>query len=361
MANFDAIPILDYALINTDKPLFLSNLRNALINVGFLYLINHSVDQADIDTLVNKYVPALFALPQDEKEEIRMVNSPHFLGYSRLGAELTKGAVDYREQFDIATDHVCRWKGPHDPIYYRLWGPSQWPDENVIPGFRQLLSRYLNQVTQLSYDFSSLIAEALGLPPDGLAQFYDEPEYMQHRAKIVKYPVAEGHSQGVGPHYDAGFLTFLIQASPHKGLQVQNLSGAWIDVPPVQGSFVVNFGKALEFVTRGLARATSHRVVSPEGTTPRYSIPFFQNIGLDVRLADQILDFSPELLLLGEARGTVGATDSVNFSEFDREPSGQVTLIGRVKSHPDVAQRHYPDLFKKYFPDEKVPLAASAY
>jgi len=124
---------------------------------------------------------------------------------------------------------------------------------------------------------------------------------------------------------------------------------------------VVNFGKALEFVTRGLARATSHRVLSPEGTTPRYSIPFFQNIGLDVRLADQILDFSPELLRLGEARGTVGSTDSVNFSEFDREPSGQVNLIGRVKSHPDVAQRHYPDLFKKYFPDENVPLAASAY
>ena len=46
---------------------------------------------------------------------------------------------------------------------------------------------------------------------------------------------------------------------------------------------------ALEFVTGGLARATSHRVLSPRGTTPRYSVPFFQNIGLEIRLAEQII------------------------------------------------------------------------
>ena len=53
-----------------------------------------------------------------------MANSEHFLGYSRLGAELTKGKVDQREQFDFATKHVCRWK-EGDAEYYRLWGPSQ--------------------------------------------------------------------------------------------------------------------------------------------------------------------------------------------------------------------------------------------
>jgi len=184
---------------------------------------------------------------------------------------------------------------------------------------------------------------------------------MQHRAKIVKYPVVQDHTQGVGPHYDAGFLTFLLQASPHRGLQVQNLAGDWIDAPPIPGSFVVNFGKALEFVTRGLARATSHRVLSPIGDTPRYSIPFFQNIGLDIRLADHILNFSPDMLKRKDERGTVVVTESVNFTEFDREPSGKVNLIGRVKSHPDVAQRHYPDLFKLYFPDGHVPVATFAY
>ena len=53
-----------------------------------------------------------------------MRNSPHFLGYSQFGAEYTKGNVDMREQFDIATPHECQWKS-EDPDYKRLWGPSQ--------------------------------------------------------------------------------------------------------------------------------------------------------------------------------------------------------------------------------------------
>lgn len=97
---------------------------------------------------------------------------------------------------------------------------------------------------------------------------------------------------------------------------------------------------ALEFVTQGLARATSHRVLSPKGTTPRYSVPFFQNIGLGVRLSEQVLQCTmqskhlnaltdpvhdvhitvpPEILELREARGTVAATDCALISlEFIR-------------------------------------------
>ncbi|KAF8875881.1 hypothetical protein CPB84DRAFT_1689432 [Gymnopilus junonius] len=350
--DFSSVPVLDYSLINTPegKLQFLDQLRHALINVGFLYLTNHPVSQTDIDSLIG-YIPKLFALPEDAKEIIRMANSEHFLGYSRFGAELTKGAVDQREQFDFATRHVSRYmKG--DPDHYRLWGPSQWPDEKLIPGFREVLESYLDQVQELSYKFSSLISESFGLGPDGLSQFYEAPELMQHRSKIVQYPVVEGSSdQGVGPHYDAGFLTFLLQASSHRGLQVQNLSGQWIDAPPIPGTFVINLGKALEFITGGLARATSHRVLSPKGDTPRYSVPFFQNIGLDTRLTDHVLAFPPEILAPKEKRGTVVATDSVNFTEFDKEPSGKVNLIGRVKSHPDVAERHYPELFKQIFPN----------
>ena len=44
--------------------------------------------------------------------------------------------------------------------------------------------RYLAALESLSYEFVRLVAEALGLAPDGLARFYDAPERMQHRSKV---------------------------------------------------------------------------------------------------------------------------------------------------------------------------------
>jgi isopenicillin N synthase-like dioxygenase len=123
--SFTSIPILDFSLTKSPKTrnAFLSQLRQSLINVGFLYLSNHTVSSAVIDSLI-EYIPKLFALSQEAKDDISMANSEHFLGYSRLGKELTKGKVDRREQFDFATPHVSRWK-EGDPDHYRLWGPSQ--------------------------------------------------------------------------------------------------------------------------------------------------------------------------------------------------------------------------------------------
>ena len=97
-ANFSSIPVLDFALTNDQahKPEFIDQLRHALINVGFLYLKNHTVPQQVIDDLIG-HIPRLFDLPQEAKNKILMANSPHFMGYSKLRAEFTRGRTDYRE------------------------------------------------------------------------------------------------------------------------------------------------------------------------------------------------------------------------------------------------------------------------
>jgi isopenicillin N synthase-like dioxygenase len=87
----------------------------------------------------------------------------------------------------------------------------QWPPENKVPGFRATMTQYLAEVEALGYQFISLVGEALGLGPDAMDVFYGPHQELQHRGKIVKYPSLDHVSsdQGVGPHYDAGFLTFV--------------------------------------------------------------------------------------------------------------------------------------------------------
>ncbi|KAK1226313.1 hypothetical protein PQX77_010698 [Marasmius sp. AFHP31] len=357
--NFSSIPVIDLSLSADPekKPQFLSQFQDALINVGFLYLKNtDSIVEDHVVDEVKAYLPKFFGLPQEEKDKIVMENSPHFMGYNRLGSELTKGKTDLREQFDFATPHTSRWK-PGDPEYHNVWGPSQYPDEQALPGFRKTIETYLAQMWALVKELIQLVAEALGLPRDGFSRYFDTDERMQCFGKLVRYPtVGENNlaSQGVGPHFDQGFLTILLQASDHPGLQVQNLAGEWISVPPVPGTFVVNFGRGLEFVTDGTVRATCHQVISPPDTfnTPRYSVPFFQSIDMHAKLSDPYykLQLPDEILRLRDERGKLVDTDAVNFTEFATEPSGQVVLIGRIKSHPNVGARHYPKLFGRLFP-----------
>jgi isopenicillin N synthase-like dioxygenase len=42
-------------------------------------------------------LPKLFALSTEAKEKCNMINSPSFLGYTRLGAETTATKTDIRE------------------------------------------------------------------------------------------------------------------------------------------------------------------------------------------------------------------------------------------------------------------------
>lgn len=73
--------------------------------MGFFYLKNTSVSKELYQDL-SEQSSALFNLPLDKKLEIEMVNSKHFLGYSRLGQEITALKNDYREQFDVSADLI---------------------------------------------------------------------------------------------------------------------------------------------------------------------------------------------------------------------------------------------------------------
>ncbi|GKT51663.1 putative 2-oxoglutarate-dependent dioxygenase [Colletotrichum spaethianum] len=108
--SFTAIPTIDLSFPDdpASEAKLLDQLHHALVNVGFLYVVNHSVP-AKIVTDVVEALPKLFALPAEAKDEIALRNSPHFLGYSSDGSETTAGKADRREQVEFATELEDGW------------------------------------------------------------------------------------------------------------------------------------------------------------------------------------------------------------------------------------------------------------
>ncbi|KAI9648551.1 hypothetical protein NHQ30_003187 [Ciborinia camelliae] len=365
--SFTNIPILDLSLARSSetKPVFLDQLRHALLEVGFLYLKNIGIDQELIDNVVTEGVK-FFDIPLEEKTKIQMVNAPSFLGYSPLSAEITAHAIDQREQIDLSTPHPI--PTPTDPPYYNLLAPNLWPSPSHLPNFRPVFEQYISQMGDISIFFTSLIAEAIGLPANAFERYFDEDQ--QHKLKVVKYPdlkelglQPEQQGQGVGPHKDSMLTSYLLQVGDKKGLQVQNLRGEWIDCPPIAGTLVVAIGQGMEALTKGVCMSTTHRVLSPQyGQGPRYSVPFFQGVRGSTRF-EELNEVG-----IGEVKGEIremrrkvlegvgGRLDDVEFTfrgGGKADTLGEATLRNRVKSHVDVGEKWYPEILADIRADQE--------
>lgn len=335
----------------------LEEIRHALIEVGFLYLANHGIDETIIRDLV-RILPELFALPEDTKESVALVQSPQFLGYSKFGTEITARVQDQREQFELANELPDKYSlNPALPLYLRLQGPNQWLKTDAIPRFREIVEAYITAMQDFALRFVRVVTEALGLPPDSLVGFTGP----QDRLKLVHYrpspdATPDAQSQGVGPHKDSsGWMTFLLQASDPsiKGLQVLSKDGAWLDVPPVPGTLVVNMGQAFEVVTNGVCKATTHRVLLPPGDYDRYSVPFFQGVRPDLSKQDlKTLWEHFDKKKWNTRESEEGQRVDSPFLRGTYETWGEAQLRTKVRSHRDVGKRHYAEVFEKYISDD---------
>lgn len=110
-----------------------------------------------------------------------------------------------------------------------------------MPQFRPVYEKFLGEMSVMATEFTSLVAEAIGLEFDAFNKFYETDQ--SHKLKLIKYPDSgPGLGQGCGPHKDRSLATYLLQVSGQKGLQVQNSIGHWVDCPPRENAFVVNIG-----------------------------------------------------------------------------------------------------------------------
>jgi isopenicillin N synthase-like dioxygenase len=264
--TFQAVPVVDIAGLASPDPLarqaVADKLGRAAREAGFLYVVGHGLDPA-LSCDLRAAAIRFFAQPMAQKLAWHIAGSTNHSGYVPEGEEVfVEGKIDRKEAFDIGLD--CPGGDGRAPML----GANHWPDD---PEFRGPVAAYYAAVASLARRLFGGFALALGLPQDHFEAHLTRPP---SQLRLIHYPhdaAAEPDQQGIGAHTDYEFFTLLQGTAP--GLEALNGAGRWIDVPPLDGAFVVNIGDMLEVWTNGAFTATSHRVRKVE--EERYSFPFF--------------------------------------------------------------------------------------
>jgi len=286
-ATSEIIPVIDLGPCLAGDPDAVEpaaeQLRFALTEIGFYFIVNHGVPSAQI-AAVFREAARFHALPLERKEEVKL--DRHNVGYLPLkGDTLRTSTVEtvtkanLNEAFFVARDLP---KDHPDVVADRRFrSANQWPSS--LPGFRDTIVAYCDALELLVRKLVRLYARALRLPLDYFDQAFTE---FQYKLRMTHYPYQAELADdefGIAPHTDTSFLT-LLAPNEVPGLSIRTQSGTWIDAPAIPGAFVVNGGQLLQRWTNDVFLATPHRAVNRTGGE-RYALAFFCDANIDWPIA----------------------------------------------------------------------------
>jgi isopenicillin N synthase-like dioxygenase len=310
------IPIIDFSKWNNsssreDQLAVAKELVEACRRVGFVYIINHGLDQ----NLLNQAFDTskrLFALSHEEKMQAPHPDGPDVhRGYSYPGLEKVSQYMDGDEDVGKALREVKDCKESYEVgSEENEQQPNVWLPEGTLPGFREFTTKFYWECNKVAQSILRAMALGIGL---------EDPEYLikyhsghNNQLRLLHYPpvpAAELERQAVArmpAHSDWGSVTMLFQDSC-GGLEVEDphMPGKFVPATPIRGACVMNVGDLLMRWSNGMfthevcdfsklllticitdyLKSTLHRVTLPplaesiEGeqriTKARYSIPYF--------------------------------------------------------------------------------------
>lgn len=270
--EIDLEPLLSNAVNGIEH--VAAQIFQAYTTVGFAYITNHQIPQLLIDNIFAASAD-FHALSREEKLSIE-VNTYHrgFIPINTSTARTSSiaKATKPNQSESFMMMHELPEDDPDIAAGAPLAGPNQWP--RSLPEFRPAVRAYNEALVGLSRKLLSCVCASLGAAPNALDEYFRRPTTF---LRLLYYPSQppQGPADlfGSAPHTDYGFITILLQDNV-GGLQVQNISGGWIDAPFRPGAFVMNVGDILHRWSNGLFISTPHRVINKSGRA-RFSNPFF--------------------------------------------------------------------------------------
>jgi isopenicillin N synthase-like dioxygenase len=248
-------------------------LRKACIDVGFFYLTGHGFPASELHEAI-AWGHRFYELPLEAKMTLHTLG-PGQPGFMRVGgidpAKNPNKAADLKERF-IMSRELLPDENESDQ---NIAGHTRWPSEEMLPGFALFMKNHLAKRFLLAQAVARAFALSLDLSEDDLNPYFRQMGVVS----IINYyppltPEALKQSRwSFSPHTDYGGFTLLSQDNL-GGLQVRNVAGDWIDVPPIDGAFVVNLGDLMARWTNDLYQSNLHRALNVS-TDARISIPFF--------------------------------------------------------------------------------------
>ncbi|XP_022732371.1 2-oxoglutarate-Fe(II) type oxidoreductase-like isoform X2 [Durio zibethinus] len=263
MSKAIQLPIID--LSSEDRVSTANSIRQACLDLGFFYLVNHGVEE-ELLKKVFEQSKKFFSLPVEEKKKFAVKNH--------------RG---YTEMYDEKLDNSLKAKGDSKEGFYvgtlAENHQNQWPSEEDLPSWRSTMEAYYEKVLSAGMKLISLVALALNLDEDFFQKLGALNEPMAF-LRLLHYPGDVDSSRegvyGASAHSDYGMLTLLLTDGV-PGLQVcrekSKQPQVWEDVPSMSGAFIVNIGDMMERWTNCLFRSTMHRVMLTG--EERYSVAFF--------------------------------------------------------------------------------------
>ncbi|KAK8510858.1 hypothetical protein V6N13_097576 [Hibiscus sabdariffa] len=278
------LPIVD--LSSTDRFSTANSIRQACIDHGFFYLVNHGVDE-ELVKKVFEQSSNFFSLPIEDK--MKLVQRNH-RGYVTLYA----GKLDFTSSSAKGDSREGFYIGPlADDL-------NQWPLEEDLPSWRSTMETYYEKVLSVGAELLSLIALSLRLDADFFEKLGALNDPLANMG-LLYYPggldCSDEEIYGASAHSDFGMIT-LLATDGVPGLQIcrekTEQPHVWEDVPSMSGAFIVNIGDVMERWTNCLFRSTVHRVLPPG--QERYSVtihPFmFTSIVITCVIISQVAFFA---------------------------------------------------------------------